>query len=133
MPDKIVDKPTKVKEVTTRGRRKTAIARLLMKVGSGKININDREIANPSRIYTEPLRLVGYEKKVDLLIKVFGGGIVAQEGAIRLAVARALEKFDPTLRKTLKLEGMLTRDPRMKERKKPGLKKARRAPQWQKR
>lgn len=133
MPDKIVDKPTKVKEVTTRGRRKTAIARLLMKVGSGKININDREIANPSRIYTEPLRLVGYEKKVDLLIKVFGGGVVAQEGAIRLAVARALEKFDPTLRKTLKLEGMLTRDPRMKERKKPGLKKARRAPQWQKR
>ena len=119
--------------VTTRGRRKTAVALVKMIDGLGKITINSKEIANPSRIYTEPLRIIGYDQKVDIQVKVSGGGIISQAGAIRLAIARALEKINPDFRKTLKLEGMLTRDPRMKERKKPGLKKARRAPQWQKR
>ena len=119
--------------VTTRGRRKTAVALVKMIDGLGKITINSKEIANPSRIYTEPLRIIGYDQKVDIQVKVSGGGIISQAGAIRLAIARALEKINPDFRKTLKLERMLTRDPRMKERKKPGLKKARRAPQWQKR
>lgn len=115
------------------GRRKTAVAKVKIVKGEGKITLNGQEIANPSRVYTEPLKLVGYEKKVDCFARVSGGGIVAQEEAIRLGIARALEKMNPELHKTLKVEGFLTRDPRMKERKKPGLKGARRAPQWQKR
>ncbi len=115
------------------GRRKTAIAKISLTKGEGKVVINDKEIANPSRVYMEPLKLTGNEKKLDLFIKVKGGGLVAQEGAIRLAISRALDKLNPELHKTLKVEGYLTRDPRMKERKKPGLKGARRAPQWQKR
>ncbi|MBM2820590.1 MAG: ribosomal protein small subunit ribosomal protein [Candidatus Berkelbacteria bacterium] len=123
-----------IKDIFTAiGRRKTAIARVKLVLGSGKITINDKEIANPSRIYTEPLKITGYDKKVDCFVKVSGGGLVSQEGAIKLGVARALEKIQPDLHKTLKVEGFLTRDPRMKERKKPGLKGARRAPQWQKR
>ncbi|MEK7142730.1 MAG: 30S ribosomal protein S9 [Patescibacteria group bacterium] len=124
--------PNKI-SVTARGRRKTAVALVKFIDGSGKISINNKEIANPSRIYTEPLKIVGYDQKVDISVKVLGGGIIAQAGAIRLAIARALDKINPDFRKTLKIEGMLTRDPRMTERKKPGLKKARRAPQWQKR
>jgi small subunit ribosomal protein S9 len=115
------------------GRRKTAVAKVKIIKGDGKIIINDKEIANPSRVYTAPLKLVGSDKKVDVYARISGGGIVAQEDAIRLGIARALEKMNPELHKTLKVEGFLTRDPRMKERKKPGLKGARRAPQWQKR
>lgn len=122
-----------IKEQTAIGRRKTAIAKVKLSVGTGKVVINDREIANPSRVYTEPLKLTGYDKKVDVLAKVYGGGLTSQEEAIRLGISRALDKIDPELHKTLKVEGYLTRDPRMKERKKPGLKGARRAPQWQKR
>jgi len=118
---------------TAIGRRKTAIARVKLVSGEGKFTINEKEIANPSRIYTEPLKLTGYDKQVDCFIKVSGGGLVAQEGAIRLGISRALDKFNPDLHKTLKVEGFLTRDPRMKERKKPGLKGARKAPQWAKR
>ncbi len=115
------------------GRRKTAVAQVKMTKGTGKITINEKEQASPNRIYTEPLKLVDLDKKVDCVIKVFGGGLMGQNGAIRLGISRAIIKMNPELRKTLKLEKMLTRDPRMKERKKPGLKKARRAPQWQKR
>jgi small subunit ribosomal protein S9 len=115
------------------GRRKNAIAKVKITKGSGKITINNKEVAAPSRVYTAPLKVTGFDKKVDSFIKVSGGGIVAQEGAIRLGIARALDKMEPELHKTLKVEGFLTRDPRMKERKKPGLKGARRAPQWQKR
>lgn len=122
-----------IKVQTAIGRRKTAIAKVKLSVGTGKVLINDREIANPSRVYTEPLKLTGYDKKVDVSAKVYGGGLTSQEEAIRLGIARALNKIDPELHKTLKVEGYLTRDPRMKERKKPGLKGARRAPQWQKR
>jgi len=119
--------------VTAIGRRKTAVARVKLTTGTGKFTINEKETAAPSRIYTEPLKLTGFDKKVDVFARVYGGGLVAQEGAIRLGIARALEKISPILHKTLKVEGFLTRDPRMKERKKPGLKGARRAPQWAKR
>jgi len=115
------------------GRRKTAIAKIKLIVGSGKITINDKEITQPSRIYLEPLKIVGKEKDFDIFAKVYGGGLVAQLDAIRLGISRALDKFDHDLHKTLKVEGFLTRDPRMKERKKPGLKGARKAPQWAKR
>jgi len=115
------------------GRRKTAIAKVKALKGTGKITINEKEIANPSRVYTEPLKLVNFDKKLDLFVRVRGGGISGQLGAIRLGFARILIQIDPELRKTLKLEGFLTRDPRMKERKKPGLKGARKAPQWAKR
>jgi len=115
------------------GRRKTAIAKVKIISGTGKVIINDKEIANPSRIYMDPLKVTGNDKKFDIFARVRGGGLVAQEGAIRLAIARALDKLNPDLHKTLKVEGFLTRDPRMKERKKPGLKGARRAPQWAKR
>ncbi len=115
------------------GRRKTAIAKVKLVKGTGKYFINEREIATPSRVYTEPLKITGKDKNFDVYAKVYGGGISSQLEAIRLGISRALDKFDPDLHKTLKIEGFLTRDPRMKERKKPGLKGARRAPQWQKR
>jgi small subunit ribosomal protein S9 len=115
------------------GRRKTAIAKVKLVKGTGKIFISDKEITQPSRVYTEPLRVVGKDKELDVHIKVYGGGIVAQLEAIRLGISRALDKYDNDLHKTLKVEGYLTRDPRMKERKKPGLKGARKAPQWAKR
>lgn len=118
---------------TAIGRRKTAVAKVKLTPGKGLININQKEIATPSRVYTEPLKLTGFDKKVDCQIIASGGGIVAQEEAIRLGISRALQKMEPELHKTLKVEGFLTRDPRMKERKKPGLKGARRAPQWAKR
>lgn len=117
----------------TIGRRKTAIARVKLIYGTGKVMINDKEIPNPSRVFTAPLKITGFDKKVDVFAKVSGGGIVAQEEAIRLGISRGLEILQADLHKTLKVEGFLTRDPRMKERKKPGLKGARRAPQWQKR
>lgn len=119
--------------ITTIGRRKTAIARIKLINGTGKITINAKEIANPSRVYTAPLKITGYDKKVDIFAKVSGGGLVSQDEAIRLGISRALDKLNPELHKTLKVEGFLTRDPRMKERKKPGLKGARKAPQWAKR
>ena len=115
------------------GRRKTAIAKVKLVKGSGKITINDKEVTQPSRVYLEPLKIVGKEKEFDVFAKIYGGGSVAQLDAIRLGITRALDKFDPELHKTLKIEGFLTRDPRMKERKKPGLRKARRPQQWRKR
>lgn len=115
------------------GRRKTAIAKVKLVKGTGKFIINEKDETQPSRVYTEPLKIVGKDKAFDIYAKVYGGGIVAQLEAIRLGISRALDKFDSDLHKTLKVEGFLTRDPRMKERKKPGLKGARKAPQWAKR
>jgi small subunit ribosomal protein S9 len=115
------------------GRRKTAIAKVKLVKGEGKYFINEREISQPSRVYTEVLKIVGKDKDFDIYAKIYGGGIVAQQEAIRLGMSRALDKFDSDLHKTLKVEGFLTRDQRMKERKKPGLKGARKAPQWAKR
>lgn len=124
---------TKKGVVLAVGRRKTAIARVKVAPGTGKFVINDQDIANPNRIYTEPLKKANFDQKVDCWIKVSGGGLSGQLEAIRLGISRAIIKMDPELKKTLKVEGFLTRDPRMKERKKPGLKGARRAPQWAKR
>lgn len=115
------------------GRRKTAIAKVKIVKGSGKVTVNEKELAQPSRVYLEPLKVTGKDKEFDVFARVYGGGLVAQLGAIRLGIARALDKFDSELHKTLKIEGFLTRDGRMKERKKPGLKGARKAPQWAKR
>jgi small subunit ribosomal protein S9 len=115
------------------GRRKTAIAKVKLTKGSGKILVNGEEIANPSRVYLEPLKVLGQEKSFNVEAKTIGGGIISQLGAIRLGIARALDKFDADWHTTLKKEGFLTRDQRMKERKKPGLRGARRAPQWTKR
>jgi len=115
------------------GRRKTAIARVRLYLkGSEEVTINGREgAADP--IVTSPLVLVGEFGKLRVSANVIGGGIQSQKEAIRLGVARALLTKNPEWRQTLKKAGLLTRDPREKERKKPGLKGARRAPQWAKR
>jgi len=121
------------------GRRKKSIARVRLVPGDGKIIINDRTIDDYFGLETlkvivrQPLVLTETESKFDVLCKVVGGGFTGQAGAIRHGIARALTVADETLRPALKKAGFLTRDPRMKERKKYGLKKARRAPQFSKR
>lgn len=122
------------------GKRKTAGARVrLMANGIGTITVNGKKIEEyfPLAVKREslraPLRITGHMKSFDVSAKVEGGGILAQADAIRHGIAKALLEFDPSLRVTLKRAGFLTRDPRMKERKKYGLHRARRAPQWSKR
>ncbi|MCA9388364.1 30S ribosomal protein S9 [Candidatus Berkelbacteria bacterium] len=119
--------------IATVGRRKRAIARVRMTPGKGKIVVNKEELANIDPIVNQPLVLTGAQNKFNFSIKVLGGGLTGQKEAIRHGIARALVESDPDNRKILKKAGLLTRDAREKERKKPGLKKARRAPQWQKR
>jgi len=115
------------------GRRKTAIAQVrLYPKGSGKVTINETVVATPSSVYLEPLKMVGLQD-MDISAHVQGGGFQGQIEAIRHGVSRALLEADAELRSTLKKAGFLTRDPRAKERKKFGLKGARRAPQWSKR
>ncbi len=121
------------------GRRKKSIARVRLIPGTGDIKINGRELDDyfPYEILTRevkrPLQLLGLEGKYDVIVKVQGGGFTGQAGAVRHGIARALVKSDEALKPELKAEGFLTRDPRMKERKKYGLKKARRSPQFSKR
>lgn len=121
------------------GRRKEAVARVYLVPGEGKITVNDRRMEEYFNRKTlevqvrQPLQLTGTEGRFDIIAKVSGGGISGQAGALRLGIARALVQADPNLRPALKKAGFLTRDPRMKERRKYGLKKARRAPQWTKR
>ncbi|SFP87462.1 30S ribosomal protein S9 [Caldicoprobacter faecalis] len=121
------------------GRRKTSVARVRLIPGEGKIIINDRDIKDyfgmePLRIMVrQPLELTGTLGKFDVIAKVEGGGFSGQAGAIRHGISRALLKVDEGFRPILKKAGFLTRDPRMKERKKYGLKGARRAPQFSKR
>lgn len=121
------------------GRRKKAVARVRLIPGDGRIIINDREFEDffPNKvsrlIVKQPLVLTGMEGRFDVICRVHGGGISGQAGAIRLGIARALVKANPDLRPQLKKAGFLTRDPRMKERKKYGLHKARKAPQYSKR
>ena len=121
------------------GRRKKAIARVRLIPGEGKIVINGRDIDNYFGLETlkmtvrQPLVLTSLEGRYDVLVNVCGGGLAGQAGAIRHGVSRALIKADPELRPAVKKAGFLTRDPRMKERKKYGLKAARRAPQFSKR
>ncbi|MDD2647886.1 MAG: 30S ribosomal protein S9 [Eubacteriales bacterium] len=121
------------------GRRKQAIARVRLVAGDGKIVINKRDIDSYFGLETlkmtvrQPLTLTNAGKGFDILVNVHGGGLSGQAGAIRHGISRALIKVDPELRPALKQAGFLTRDPRMKERKKYGLKAARRAPQFSKR
>ena len=121
------------------GRRKTSIARVRLVPGNGKITINDRDIDDYFGLETlkltvrQPLVLTETTARYDVLVNVEGGGLAGQAGAIRHGISRALCKADPELRAALKKAGFLTRDPRMKERKKYGLKAARRAPQFSKR
>ena len=120
------------------GRRKKAIARVRLVPGEGKIVINKRDIDNYFGLETlkmivrQPLALAS-TTNFDVMVNVCGGGLAGQAGAIRHGISRALCKADPELRAALKKAGFLTRDPRMKERKKYGLKAARRAPQFSKR
>ncbi|MCY6371523.1 30S ribosomal protein S9 [Clostridium ganghwense] len=121
------------------GRRKKAVARVRLVPGEGRVVINKRDAENYFGLETlrfivnQPLILTGTKEKFDVLVNVFGGGFTGQAGAIRHGISRALVKVDETLKPELKKAGFLTRDPRMKERKKYGLKKARRAPQFSKR
>ena len=115
------------------GSRKTAIARVRIFTGKGKVTINDKDIAKTDPIYLEPLVITGLINKFDISVKVRGGGVISQIEAIRHGVARAIVEFNKEYKPTLRKAGFMTRDPRKKERKKPGLKRARRAPQWQKR
>ncbi|MFP5298221.1 MAG: 30S ribosomal protein S9, partial [Actinomycetota bacterium] len=120
------------------GRRKEAICRVRLLQGDGKWEINGRPFEDyfPSAmsrmIINEPLRLTNTEGRYDIIAKIEGGGISGQAGALRHAIARALIDLDESLRPTLKKAGMLTRDAREKERRKYGLKKARKAPQYSK-
>ena len=121
------------------GRRKKAIARVFLVPGEGKITINKRDIDNYFGLETlkmavrSPLQLTDNLGRYDVIVNVIGGGYTGQAGAIRHGISRALLKADGDLRPALKKAGYLTRDPRMKERKKYGLKAARRAPQFSKR
>ena len=121
------------------GRRKSSVARVCVYAGTGKIIINEREIDDYFGLDTlklivrQPLTLTETEEKFDIICRVAGGGVTGQAGAIRHGIARALLQYDEELRPALKKAGFLTRDPRMKERKKYGLKGARRAPQFSKR
>jgi len=121
------------------GRRKKAIARVRLIPGDGKVLINRRDIDNYFGMETlkmtvrQPLALTQTAGRFDVLVNVHGGGLTGQAGAIRHGIARALAKADGELRADIKKAGFLTRDPRMKERKKYGLKAARRAPQFSKR
>ena len=121
------------------GRRKNSVARVRVYNGTGKITINDRDIDDYFGLETlklivrQPLAVAGVEGKFDIVVRVAGGGVSGQAGAIRHGISRALLVYDENLRGELKKAGFLTRDPRMKERKKYGLKAARRAPQFSKR
>jgi small subunit ribosomal protein S9 len=130
---------TKTNEFIGTGRRKTAVARVRLAPGSGKILINGRPFENyfPLEtlrvLATQPLTLTGTAEKWDVRVNVTGGGPSGQAGAVRHGIARALLRFDATLRPQLKAQGLLTRDPRMKERKKYGQPGARKRFQYSKR
>lgn len=121
------------------GRRKEAVARVRLVPGSGEFLINDRSLDEyfPTRVHRmvaqSPLRSIGRDKEFDVVATITGGGVNGQAGALRLGIARALLELDPELRTQLKAEGFLRRDAREKERRKYGLKKARKAPQYSKR
>ena len=121
------------------GRRKSSVARVYLSAGTGKITVNKRDIDDffgmetLKMIVRQPFGVTGTEGKFDVQVFVHGGGYTGQAGAIRHGISRALCKADDDYRKPLKTAGFLTRDPRMKERKKYGLKAARRAPQFSKR
>jgi small subunit ribosomal protein S9 len=124
---------------TATGKRKTAVARVILKPGTGAYTINGKtlDVFFPRdtlrRIIRQPLEAVGYETRMDVVARMHGGGVSSQSGALRHGISRALLEADPNLRGELKRRGFLTRDSRVKERKKAGLKKARKRPQFSKR
>jgi small subunit ribosomal protein S9 len=124
---------------TATGKRKTAVARVILKPGTGTYSINGKELDiffprdTLRRVIRQPLEAVGYESRMDVVARMHGGGVAAQAGALRHGISRALLEADPNLRGELKRRGLLTRDARVKERKKAGLKKARKRPQFSKR
>ena len=122
------------------GRRKTAVAQVRLYPGNGSMQINNKEPRDYfggrdlyQLMISEPLRLTGLFDRFNIRIRVAGGGLTGQAGAVRHGIARALSRFDPELRPALRRAGLLTRDARVKERKKVGLKRARKAPQYTKR
>ena len=121
------------------GKRKSAIARVILKPGEGTYTINGRHLdeyfprVRLQRMASQPLEAAGYDTRMDVVARIHGGGVSAQANALRHGIARALVEADPALRAELKRRGYLTRDPREKERKKAGLKKARKRPQFSKR
>ena len=121
------------------GRRKTSSARVYLKKGKGNISVNDKKLDEyfgrkvAQMLVMQPLELLGLTEKIDINVKVKGGGSFGQAGAIRHGISRALTMFDEDLRPQLKKAGLLTRDPRRVERKKPGLVKARKSKQFSKR
>ena len=125
--------------INTIGRRKTAVARIYMKPGSGNITINNRDYkeyfctGTLQYIVTQPFEILGIQGSYDIKANLDGGGITGQAQAIRLAIAKALVEINPELKKDLRAEGLMTRDPRMVERKKFGQKKARARFQFSKR
>ena len=137
----IAKAPAVKKEDMTRavGRRKTASARVRLQPGTGNIVVNGKPYQEYfpyfewQNIIVAPLKAIGKEKTFDVSVKIVGGGQKGQAVAVQHGIARALLVWDAELKKTLKTQGYLTRDTRVKERKKPGLKRARRAPQWSKR
>jgi small subunit ribosomal protein S9 len=124
---------------TATGKRKTGVARVILKPGTGTYTINGKTLEEffpretLQRMIRQPLEAVGYESRMDVVARMHGGGVAAQAGALRHGISRALLEADPNLRGELKRRGFLTRDPRVKERKKAGLKKARKRPQFSKR
>ena len=135
----MAEKKTKTSQIISTGRRKKSIARVRLFPGSGKWTINGREMGEYLQrdtlllIARRPFDVTGTADKYDVIVRVVGGGISGQAGAISHGIARALVKADEMYKKELKEAGLLTRDPRMKERKKYGLKKARKASQFSKR
>ena len=121
------------------GKRKTAVARVVLRPGKGAYSINGRSLseyfprATLQRNIAQPLEAVGYEERMDVVARLHGGGVSSQAGALRHGISKALLEADPNLRGELKRRGFLTRDSRVKERKKAGLKKARKRPQFSKR
>jgi small subunit ribosomal protein S9 len=124
---------------TATGKRKTGVARVILKPGTGSYTINGKSLEEffpretLQRVIRQPLEAVGYEARMDVVARMHGGGVAAQAGALRHGISKALLEADPNLRGELKRRGFLTRDPRVKERKKAGLKKARKRPQFSKR
>jgi small subunit ribosomal protein S9 len=138
----VAAKPAKLEgdaSYTATGKRKSSVARVILRQGTGNIEINKRAIAEYfprsylQSVAKQPLTQTGYEGNVDVRVRVHGGGISGQAAAVRHGIARALCDVDPALRPELKRRGMLTRDARVKERRKAGLKKARKRPQFSKR
>ncbi len=137
--------PREVKELAAdaryqaTGKRKTSVARVIIKPGTGEYRVNGRTLEDffprttLQKSVRAPLETAGYEERMDVVARIHGGGVSAQAGALRHGVARALVEADPNLRGELKRRGFLTRDARAKERKKAGLKKARKRPQFSKR